>query len=775
MLTSARFVQRVGRRLALVAVIASSPSPSLDAAAHIDNASLQHDTTLGTERPIKGPPPPVAPEVINRDPQGRATIRAVRLKEVLTIDGRLDEQTYRDVMAISDFVQGLPDNGQPATQRTDVWVLFDDRHIYVSARCWDTEPESTWVANEMRRDKVSLNDNFGVMFDSYYDRRTSHMFYVNPLGAFTDAENTSETTANFDYNPVWKVRTGRFEGGWTVEMEFPLKSLRYRPGPSQVWGIQFRRSIRRRNEVSFVTLLPVSQGTMGLLRASAAPTLVGLETPPVGRNLEVKPYLTGGATSDRAAVPPTSNDLKGNIGFDIKYGVTPNVTVDVTYNTDVAQVEVDEQQINLTRYSQLFPEKRDFFLESRGLFEFAPAGSGPGTANTPQLFFSRRIGLNGGRVVPIVAGARLAGRAGPFAIGALNIQTGKEIVSRSEATNFSVLRLRRDLLRRSSIGFMVTNRSSSAIVPGASNQAFGGDTSFAFYDNVSFAGYYANTRTPGVTGKTDSYQGRFDYAGDRYGFAAEHLFIGDRFNPEIGFVRRSDLRRTFLSGRFSPRPVSSKTVRQFGWTADLDYVLNAAGQLESRDQVVGFESEFRSSDRFTLSATRSYDALVRPFAVTPEVTIDAGGYQFSTVRTAYALGAQRRLAGTFSVEHGGFYRGHQTAVTYNQGRLQLSRHLSLEPTFSISKIDLPHASFVSQIYRTRVVYAFTPSMYVTGLVQHNSSSHTLSGNFRFRWEYNPGSEFFVVYTEDARTNIAGRFSDMLSRAIVVKINRLLRF
>ena len=411
----------------------------------------------------------------------------------------------------------------------------------MSARVWDSAPESEWVANEMRRDTNQLrqNDTFAVLFDTFYDRRNGFNFYTNPLGARADAQYINEGNPNIDWNPVWDVRSGRFDGGWTVEMEIPFNTLRYRSEPPYIWGVQFRRSIRRKNEWVYLTRLPISiggdNGARGMLRISAAGSLVGLEPPPASRNIEVKPYAIASLITDRTAAPAIVDEGSGDGGIDVKYGITQNLTADFTYNTDFAQVEVDERQVNLTRFPLYFPEKREFFLEGQGIFGFAQGGitrSSRGVdeaggifadVNVPQLFYSRKIGLEEGRVVPIVGGARLTGKVGAFDVGALNIHTGDETVSASDPTNFTVLRLRRDVLRRSSVGAMFTNRSVSRFAPGSS-QAWGIDGTFGFFETVSVVTYLARTRVPGpeYRGKDTSYQGKFEYAADRYGFQVDH-------------------------------------------------------------------------------------------------------------------------------------------------------------------------------------------------------------------------------------------------------------
>ena len=733
---------------------------------------------------LQGPPPPVAPEVISRDRQGQATVRATRLRAPLQIDGRLDEPVYETVQSITDFIQQLPDEGALGSERTEAWVLFDDDSIYISARCYDTAPPSEWVANEMRRDVIQLrqNDSFSLMLDTFYDRRNGLAFLVTPIGGFSDFAISNEGgRVNTDWNTIWDSRTARFDGGWTVEIQIPFKSLRYRPTSIQVWGIQLRRIIRRRTEASYLTPLPISAARgnsviAGLWRVSQAGSLVGIEVPSGSRKIEIKPYGIGGVTTDIDADSPPRNALDGQFGLDVKYGVTQNLTADFTYSTDFAQVEVDEQRVNLTRFSLFFPEKREFFLEARGNFDFA-RGAGLGGAGAPTLFFSRRIGLQGGDVVPILAGGRLTGKIGAFDVGALNIQTGNELLSGAQTTNFTVLRVKRDILRRSTIGGIFTNRSVSLLGDG-SNQVYGIDGRLAFFDDVTLLGYVARTRTADRPGRDASYLAQFDYAGDRYGVNLAHLVIEDNFNPEIGFMRRDNIRRTTASGRFSPRPSSIDWVRRFSLSAGLDYTQSADDRvLETRQQDVAFEVQLENSDRFTVSATDRYELLRQPFTIAPGVTVPVGGYGFRSVLVGYAFGQQRPVSGSIAVGTGELWNGDITVVELGRGRVEVTPQLSVEPSLSLNWVELPEGNFATSLSRVRVSYTVSPRMFFSGLLQHNSSGNTFSTNVRLRWEYSPGSELFVVYTEDRDTDpfLPDRRTDLRNRGFVVKMNRLFRF
>ena len=720
-----------------------------------------------------GPPVPVAPDVVSRDPAGRVTIRAERLGQPLRLDGRLDEAVYSSTPPISDFYQQEPVDDALATERTDTWLLFDDDTVYVVFRCFESQPDAL-VANEMRRDSNNIfqNDHIAFLIDTFYDRRNGVEFAVNPIGGRWDGQIANERQPNQDWNPIWDVAVGRFENGWTVEIAIPFKSLRYRPGRSQIWGFNARRLNRAKNEVSFLTRAPRALGMRALFQASLAATVVGLEAPPGSRNLEIKPYAVSSLATDVTTAPPISNDVSGEIGVDLKYGLTQNLTADFTYNTDFAQVEADEQQVNLTRFSLFYPEKRDFFLENRGLFGFGGVDT-TGGGDTPILFYSRRIGFDLGRTVPIDVGGRVTGRVGRVSLGALNIESGQDQSSPSPRTNFSVVRVKRDVLRRSSVGLIFTNRSN---VEGgtAANQAYGVDGTFAFFDNLAINTYWARTHTGTVTGGDDmSYRAQLDYAGDRYGVQLERLVVGTDFNPDVGYVRRDDIRRSLGMLRFSPRPRQSRVIRKLSWSGSMSYTENFAGRVEMRDWRGEFGIEFQNSDQFSASYGDTYEYLPVPARIVG-ITIPIGGYDYATTRVGFTFGRQRRISGSVSAEVGEFYDGHKTTINISQGRLNLTPQLSLEPSYLGNWVDLVEGSSITHLVGSRVTYTVSPTMFVSALIQYNTGVDNVSANVRFRWEYRAGSELFLVLNEQ-RATVSPAFPDLANRSVVVKINRLLRF
>ncbi len=717
-----------------------------------------------------GPPPPVPPAVMNRDDSGKATVRAVRLATPLRVDGRLDEVLYDTVPPISDFLQVEPRPGEPATDRTDVWVTFDDTTVFVSFRCWQ-DPDRI-AANDMRRDSFSEDDYVDIALDTFHDGRNAVVFTLYASGGRFDAQITDERQMNVDWNPVWDLRTGRFEGGWTAEAAIPFRSLRYRPGHAQIWGVNFQRYTQWKNESSALNRIPVELGTMGIMQMSLAGPLVGLEAPPASRNLEFKPYLVADMVSDRLATPEISNEVSADLGIDIKYGLSQNLTADFTYNTDFAQVEADQQQVDLTRFSLFFPEKRDFFLENQGTFAFGGGGGFGfgGGFDTPSLFYSRRIGLHRGRAVPIEGGARLTGRTGRYTLGLLNIQADDEPLSGALATNFGVMRLKRDILRRSSVGVIYTRRSIDQSGAGR-NVAYGVDGTFAFFDNLTFNTYWAETSTLGLADDDASYRLQMDYNGDRYGVQLERLRVGGNFNPGIGFVRRHDMRRSFAEFRFSPRPADSKLVRKYSFTGAMAYIENGAGLVETREAEGEFEIEFHSGDEIELTYVRSYEFLPHPFPIASNITLGVGGYDFDYVQAQLQLGQQRRISGGFFLEYGDFYSGRKTSFGWGWGRVSLSSQFLLEPSISFNRVELPQGDFDVELVDLRAIYTMNPRMFVSALFQYDSESRGLAANVRLRWEYTPGSELFVVYNEHRDTLTSG-FPGHNDSALIVKVTRL---
>ena len=596
------------------------------------------------------------------------------------------------------------------------------------------------------------------------------------MGELRDALVTDETNQNNDWNGVWDARTAMFDGGWAVEVVIPFKTLRYQAGPNQVWGVNMRRILQYQNEWSFLAPIPAFLMGQGSIRAvSFAGTMVGLEVPPPGLNLEIKPYGITDLRTDRNASSAFTNEASGDYGVDVKYGITKSLTLDLTYNTDFAQVEDDQQQINLTRFNLFFPEKREFFLEGRDIFAF---GRATGRGNTPVLFFSRQIGLESGQSVPIVGGARMTGKTGPYSVGLLNIQSDDDVAADARATNFSVVRVKRDILRRSVIGAIYTRRQETGPDGAEPGETFGVDALYSSSRSLYLNGYYAKTQTPGLSGDDTSHLARLDYNADRYGLQLEQLGVEANFIPQIGFLRRTDFLRRFALVRFSPRPARTRmpAVRRFIYQGSVEYLENGQGRRDWQEIAGRFGIELQSSDQLNVEYTRDYEFIPQEFAIAPGIIVPVGGYDYENGSVSYRLGTQHTFSGTVAYEYGSLYGGTRQTFRLSSGRLAVPPHLTFEPTVSTNWVRLPQGRFTSTVVGNRTTLTVTPRMFISALLQYNSRSRSLSTNARLRWEYTPGSELFVVYSESRDTQPeSGHFSELQNRAFIIKLTRLLRF
>jgi len=708
-----------------------------------------------------GPAPPQPPAIIARDDAGGTTLRAVPAPGNLQFDGALDEAFYRDTPPVTDFIQQEPIEGQPSTDRTEVWVFYDEESLYVAARLFEADTARR-VATELRRDANTLfnNDHFALSFDPFYDRRNGAGFLVNPAGAMLDWSINNEQPNN-SWNALWDVRTANFEGGWTLEIRFPFRSFRFREDGS-VWGINFRRRVMWKNELSYLTPMQAEWARGALSRMSIAASLTGLAVPGGGRNIDLKPYALGSVLTDVNGSPAYSNDPDGDLGFDVKWAIRQTLTADFTVNTDFAQVEDDEAQVNLTRFSLNFPEKREFFIEGADTFNF-------GSNNT--VFYSRRIGLDNGVNVPIIGGGRMMGRTGQWRYGALSMQTAESDDAGTPSTNFTVGRVTRDFLARSRVGAIVTYRDPSG--PGADrNIAYGFDADINPTANTSVSGYVAQTDSPARGDDDVSYQGRFDWNADRYGLNVNHTSIGADFNPEVGLVRRSAYRQWNGGARFSPRP-GWTGIRKVYYEANAEYLTDRDDHPESKSLSASYRMDLENGDTMSVSISEDFERLVRRFEVGDDLFVPVGSYTFRQVQGTYTLGLQRRISGSMTAARGGFYNGDRTELTW-RGRVELPRQVYVEPTVSWNRVTVPEGEDDTNLVSTRVTVPLSPRMFVSMLTQYQSRSSNVSSNARFRWEYLPGSELFIVYS-DGRTTATHGFPDVLNRSFVVKVTRLLRW
>src|SRR5215208_2212495 len=464
-----------------------------------------------------------------QEPQNAAQRRvavATRAEKPISIDGALDEDAWQQATPLTDFVQADPLEGEPPTEQTEVRLLFDDEAIYVGVINHDSDPSQIVTTDTRRDSSLGDQDSFQMIFDTYLDRQNGFVFGTSPLGVEYDAQVRSQDNPTTSWDGSWEVKTRVTDTLWTAEFRIPLRTLRYGPAP-QAWGINFARNIQRKREKSFWSPLPRQYD---LSRLTSAGEIRGLQlkTP---RNFKVLPYVVGSA--DRTFSPrSTPVDTNGDWGFDAKFGVTPSMNLDATYNTDFAQVEVDTQQINLTRFNIRFPEKRPFFLENSGLFTI-------GKGDELDLFFSRRIGLDeNGLLVPIDAAARFTGKVSAVNVGVLNMQTDEFGVN--PGNNFSVLRVSRELRNRSGIGAMFVNRSATGDLAQSSdwNRTYGLDARVGVGEHFTMAGFGARTETPGLSGRDFAYNVDSEYDDGKHRAGLEYGRTGESFNPEVGFLEK---------------------------------------------------------------------------------------------------------------------------------------------------------------------------------------------------------------------------------------------
>lgn len=684
------------------------------------------------------------------------SLTAARLEGALRLDGRVDEPAWDRAVPASEFYQGENNEGLPASERTEIRVLYDDTHLYIGIRCFDSDPAGV-RALSLFRDENSSDDLILVAIDAFRDRRSSVHFVTNANGYMVDSLQTGETTAtrNQNWNTVWDARGTRTPEGWDAELAIPFKSLRFnRPAPGEplVFGIGFKRNLPRKNEEAN---WPFVANDSSWYRPSELGRLHGLDGVVPGRNLELRPYAVGGVAREAPAAPARG---RRDAGLDAKWGVTPGLTADFTLNTDFAQEEADVLQTNFTRFSLFFPEKRQFFLEGQQMFQF-------GLAREADLIFTRRIGLsNDGRVIPIRGGARLSGRQGRTSLGLMSLQT--DATDATPGENFSVVRVRRDVFSRSSVGAVVTNRQGGE----GFNRVAGVDASLRFRRVWVAEGFVAALHAHDAPGVQHAAYARAAYDADRLGVSYQLVDVDRAFRPGVGFVSRLDRRDHAGEVRVSRRPRAS-WLRQVHATASGRYVTNQAGTLETRERGLAVSGAFETGDTLALDFVDRLEAIEQPFPLRPGVTIAPGTYRFGTWRAQLNTFRRRRGRVNLTAASGAFWGGSRDTFVAD-GYYRFTKHFGTSLRYEVNRIDLPDSRFVSQLASSRIEIAFTKDMVLLPLLQYNPDLRQLSSNVRFHWIVRPGTDVFVVYTE---LDELRRPAIVRNRSLVAKMNYLLAF
>ncbi len=711
---------------------------------------------VGREVLVAGPRHVQAPVAAEHE----TVLRAIPVSEAPKLDGILDEPLWKDAPLFDKFLQQVPDEGKPATERTEVRIVYTRDKLYFGVTVFYSEPHKM-IANELRYDQARMyaqDDTFSIMLDTFHDHRNGYLFLINALGTRNEWACTEEGRHwNRYWDPVWDVATQVGPDGWSAEVEIPFKSLRY-DGEAGGWGINLRRAILYKNEWVHATLIPpgYNHPSQGIGKLSSAAVLEGLDDITESRNLEFKPFVTAAAVESRVEDVPTRDAFQP--GIDIKYGFTPNLTLDLTVNTDFSDVEVDQQQINLTRFGLFFPEKRDFFQEGRGIFDF---GLRRGSYRVLP-FFSRRIGLEGGVPVPIRGGARLTGKLGHYSLGFLGMRT--QDAGLYPATSFSVLRLKRDVLRRSGVGLLWTDRRPASPVTPSANQVVGFDANFAFFTRSKVDLFWArsNQDTPGTS--SSSYRAHLLLESDLLGLETDWMQVGDAFSPEVGFVQRDDMDRRYLGLQVSPRP-GRLGMRKVYFRSSLDYVENLRGLLETRHLATGVEVEFEGADELSFTWLRSYEALEQPFRVAGVLEIAPGEYRFDHWNARFVSSQHRNVSAAVNLAGGDFFDGTRRDLGAAT-KLKVNQHLFFDLEYSTSDIRLLAGDLRTHLAALRSSVALNTRLFGAALIQWNSVRREFGVNIRLRYMYRPGSDFYIVFNE--RTSQPGDIWVLNERSLTVK-------
>ena len=718
---------------------------------------------------------PLKPTSSPTAPSGeRPSIQAVKTTAAMKIDGVLDEASWSSAPVADRFIQQEPQEGQDATDRTEVRVIYDAGHLYIGVRAFASLAVS---ATEMRRDADRLfdEDNFQVILDTFHDSRNGYMFLTTPLGAkleqqiFDEGEGGGRGgTANINRNwdGVWDAAARITSDGWTAEIEIPFSTVRFVPSDSQVWGVNFQRHTRRKNESALWAPLPRAYT---LTRVSLAGELRGLSGISRGLDLRLKPFLIGGVHNVHASAANQTTDGIRDIGLDARYGLTAGLNMDVTINTDFAQVEVDEQQVNLSRFGLFYPEKRDFFLENSNFFTMGTGSAFTVTQVQTDLFFSRRIGLSdSGTPLPLIGGVRVAGKSGRNNIGALDIQTDDAFGV--PGANFFVGRYSRDIFKRSRVGAIFINKDSATSA--RFNRTIGVDANIAPSANLQVQSYLAKTETPGKDGKDMAFFGRVAYRDPKWNLYLNYLDVQENFNAEAGFVQRTGIRTT--KAHFGPTPRPKKgNVKLFEPMYVLTYTTDQTNRLVGRQHHLMLGTTLRDDTFINVIYQETLDVLDVPFRIRPNVTIPVGSYDMKEWIVSFNTSPGRRLYQRLTVSPVDFYGGSRLNLSAAAGA-RVSSRFSTEVQYSRNDVKMPWGDFLVNLSTLRVDYTFSPRMTVRSLTQYNTSTHEFSNNVRFNFIYRPGSDIYVVYNDLSQTGLPADIFGRKDRQFVLKATYLLQ-
>ena len=675
---------------------------------------------------------------------------AYRTYQSIEIDGEFNEEDWQHAKIITQFIQYEPFEGELISQPTEVRILYDAKEIYFGFTCFDSDM-SKMVANEMRRDGsgrdgLRENDHVSILLDTYNDRRNGFFFRVNPLGAMEDiALINSGESRNQAWDAIWTCSTKVNENHWTAEIGIPFSQLRFSKSDEMTWGLNLGRSLMRNQEDATWAPLSKAHGFFARYRTDVIGDLVGLKgiTPP--RNLELLPYVLPGVNRIEEE---DKTDGVFDVGLDVKYGITSNLTADMTFNTDFAQVEADQEQVNLTRFSLFFPEKRPFFLEGAGLFDFGIPRTSFRRPPPLLLFYSRRIGLAEGRAVPIIGGAKITGKAGPYGIGLLNVLTNElydgsdpEDIIDVPQTNYSVLRLTRDVFSGSRIGLIGINKQDTDDY----NRAGGLDFTYRPSDSLDIRGLWARTFEVDVSDDNNALYLGSTWRNRDFRVEGSYTDIDENFNPGVGFIQREGIRRVNGQMRYSPR-LSKFRIRQIYTGPEFDFILNQDNQLETQEITLTNYFRFESGSYIGFLPKRTVEHLDEDFEIRDGIIIPQGEYTFTEMMIRGSTDDTKALGGQYSINFGNFYNGSRWGFTLNGG-FKPNGRLNIQPIFQFNRVTLPSDAFNASIFGARVGYSFSTTLFAKIFAQWSSDDDIIATNFLLNYIYRPGSDFYLVFNQ----------------------------
>ena len=728
---------------------------------------------------------PAGAQSAGAPPAAAPAFAAVASEDAPLLDGVvLGDPAWDEAAPATGFRQTQPDEGAPASERTEVRVVFTERTLYVGVVCYDTDPGSIAIADSRRDASLDDGDTVQFILDTFLDGQSGFVFGTSPAGQEYDGQvvnagegrlGRSTTTSsgsgagfNGNWDGVWDVRTSVSDVGWSAEFAIPFRTLSYPDRETQAWGMNVQRNIRRRNEIVYWAPLPRQYN---LLRLSMAGQLSGVRPAPAGRDLKIVPYVSGDMTRSDTRRRTTA---LGDAGVDVKYNATPALTLDLTYNTDFAQVEVDQQQINLDRFNLFFPEKRPFFLENAGVFSVSSvrqvAGGDP--AQT-ELFFSRRIGIGpDGREIPILGGARLSGKVSDtVSVGLLNMQT-EETGGVTPSNNFTVARAYRDLPNSSQIGAIFVNRQATGGLAGNRdyNRTYAVDGKVGLGQNSQVAGFAAATDTPGLRGSDHAYNLAWDHNSEQWRFTLGYVEVGDNFNPEVGFLRREEGFRNIDSGfSYITRPRGIPWLHQVRPHATFNRFWNFNGFQESSFLHIDNDLEFADSTLIKTAWNVIGEGVTQPFEIAKGVWVPPGMYDHHEAQLAYESNRGAPVSVGVRARIGGFFGGSRSTIgpTFS---VRTGDRFNASMQWSRNDVDLPGGHFIANLTSARIAINFSPRRFFMALVQYNDAADLWSANLRLGLLGQANTGLFIVYNDTRGLHDAIPFGG--GRSLILKYSRL---